>query len=137
MESFPDEQQMKFLQKTYTEVVCKLGLTEKTPEYTLFTKVRAALGMNVSNRFLIRSRSSVRKRMRLGTVRIRRFHALISRVTVWEEKDKRTGQGIEELNNVTLPEVSHDEDAKIAARAKTSFCTATRRTTPWTWKAVL
>ena len=47
--------------------------------------------------------------------------ALVSKLTLWEERDKAIQAGYEKLNNEVLPEVSHDKEARIGSKGKNKF----------------
>ena len=47
--------------------------------------------------------------------------ALISKLNLWEERDKAITAGYEKLNNEVLPEVSVDPEAKIGAKSNKKF----------------
>jgi IS5 family transposase len=47
--------------------------------------------------------------------------ALISKLNLWEERDKAITAGYEKLNNEVLPEVAADPEAKIGAKSKKKF----------------
>lgn len=47
--------------------------------------------------------------------------ALVSKLNLWEERDKAISAGYEKLNNEVLPEVSADPEAKIGAKSDKKF----------------
>ena len=47
--------------------------------------------------------------------------ALISKLSLWEERDKAIAAGYEKLNNEVLPEVSADPQARIGAKSNHKF----------------
>ena len=46
---------------------------------------------------------------------------LISKASLWEERDKAIEQKYEKLNNDVLPKVANDKQARFGAREATNF----------------
>jgi len=101
---------------------CGFGLTEKTPDFTTICKFRNSIGTKqMANIF-----NEVKRQLRLKNYCAEVFTfvdstALISKLSLWEERDKAISEGYEKLNNETLPEVSVDKEARIGAKSSHKF----------------
>jgi len=47
--------------------------------------------------------------------------ALVSKLSLWEERDKAITAGYERLNNMVLPKISSDPQARIGAKSDKKF----------------
>jgi hypothetical protein len=47
--------------------------------------------------------------------------ALVSKLSLWEERDKAITAGYERLNNMVLPKISSDPQARIGAKSAKKF----------------
>ena len=101
---------------------CGFGLTEKTPDYTTTCKFRNFVGTKQMSRLF----GEVKRQLQAQGHCTEVFtfidsSALVSKLSIWEERDKAIKGGYEKLNNEVLPEVSSDPEAKIGAKSSTKF----------------
>jgi IS5 family transposase len=101
---------------------CGFKLMEKTPDYTTVCKFRNALGTKQMERLF----SEVKRQMQSRNCCSEVFtfvdsSALVSKLSLWEERDKAITAGYERLNNEVLPEVSADKEANIGAKSDKKF----------------
>ena len=101
---------------------CGFGLLEKTPDYTTICKFRNTLGTSQMGRLF----HEVKRQMQAKSCCSEIFTfvdscALVSKLSLWEERDKAIAAGYEKLNNVVLPEVAADPEAKIGAKSDKKF----------------
>lgn len=101
---------------------CEFGLLEKTPDYTTVCKFRNLIGTRQMESLF----NEVKRQMQAKNYCSEVFtfvdsSALISKLSLWEERDKAITAGYERLNNEVLPEVSADTEAKIGAKSGKKF----------------
>lgn len=101
---------------------CGFGLLEKTPDFTTICKFRNAIGTKQMSCLF----NEVKRQMQLKGYCAEVFtfidsSALISKLNLWEERDKAIAEGYEKLNNEVLPEVAADPEAKIGAKTSKKF----------------
>ncbi len=111
MEDNSDRELERFLQEnTAAKWFCGFKLNDKTPSYSLFTRVRKRIGTDrLSNIFSdIRDELKVQGYLSEVFTFVDATH-LIAKASLWEERDKLIAQKIEKLNNVELPKVAVDK----------------------------
>jgi len=123
MEDLSDREFERFMSENIAgKWFCGFGLQEKTPDFTTICKFRNAIGTKqMSNLF-----NEVKRQMQLKGYCSEVFtfidsSALISKLNLWEERDKAISEGYEKLNNEVLPKVSADPEAKIGAKTSKKF----------------
>ena len=101
---------------------CEFDLGEKTPDYTVFTKMRARIGTENLSRIFSKIRDGLKAQCYIVEVFtfVDATH-LISKAALWEERDEARRLKYEKLNNETLPKVSKDKDARIGCKGKDKF----------------
>jgi IS5 family transposase len=101
---------------------CGFGINEKTPDYSSFCKFRNKLGCkNISLIFEEVKRQLANKGYIADVFTFVDATALISKMSLWEEKDKSVKEGYEKLNNDNLQKFSADKDARIGSKSKNKF----------------
>ena len=101
---------------------CGFSLTEKTPDYTTICKFRNTIGTKqLGNLF-----RAVKKQMQEKNCCSEIFTfidatALVSKLSLWNERDKAITAGYEKLNNEILPMLATDKEAKIGAKSNNKF----------------
>jgi len=123
MEDLSDREFERFISENVSgKWFCGFSLSEKTPDYTTICKFRNSIGTKqMSNLF-----SEVKRQMQAKNCCSEVFTfvdstALVSKLSLWEERDKAITAGYEKLNNEILPMVSADPDAKIGAKSDKKF----------------
>ncbi len=98
---------------------CQFDLTAKTPDHSVFGRVRSKIGTNKLSKIfsLLRDQLKAHGYMSEVFTFVDATH-LISKVGLWKERDKAIELRLESLNNKTLEKVSADKDAKFGAKSK-------------------
>lgn len=99
---------------------CDFGLTEETPSYTVFSKLRDRIG----TKFLSEIFSDLRNQLRSKGYMNEVFNfvdasSLISKANLWKERDKAIKY--DKLNNEVLPKVAYDKQARIGCKGNDKF----------------
>ena len=123
MEDLSDREFERFLCDTMSaRWFCGFGLLENTPDYTTICKFRNAVGTaQMGVLFCEVKRQMTAKNCCAEIFTFIDSTALISKLSLWEERDKAIAAGYERLNNTVLPEVSADPEAKIGAKSNKKF----------------
>jgi len=123
MEDSSDRQFERFIaENNAAKWFCDFGLIEKTPDFTTLCKFRALVGTkNMSSLF-----NEVKRQLQAQGHCAEVFtfidaSALVSKLSLWEERDKAVTEGYEKLNNEVLPEVAVDKEATIGAKSSKKF----------------
>jgi len=98
---------------------CGFDLTAKTPDHSVFGRVRSRIGTNKLSKIfsLLRDQLKAQGYMSEVFTFVDATH-LISKVGLWKERDKAIELKLESLNNKTLEKVAVDKDAKFGAKSK-------------------
>jgi len=101
---------------------CDFTLTESTPDHTVFSRMRKKLGANKLSKIFAMFRDQLRSKGYMSEVFtfVDATH-LISKASLWEERDEAKRQKYEKLNNEVLPKVSKDKDARIGCKGGSKF----------------
>ena len=123
MEDLSDRELERYLQENNTgKWFAGFGLTDLTPTYTVFTRIRNRIGTKrLSNIF-----SDLRDQLKSAGYISEIFSfvdasQLISKAALWKERDKAIKQKYEKLNNTILPKVARDKQAKIGCKGKDKY----------------
>lgn len=97
-------------------------LSEPTPDYSLFTRVRTRIGPSRLAHLFATMREQLKAAGLMSEVFtfVDATH-LIAKATLWEERDKARQQHIEKLNNEVLPKVAVDKQARIGCKGKKKY----------------
>jgi IS5 family transposase len=101
---------------------CDFSLTEKTPDHTVFSKMRKKLGTNLLAKIFAILRGQLKSAGYMSEVFtfVDATH-LISKASLWEERDEARKQKFEKLNNEVLPKVAKDKQARIGCKGGSKF----------------
>lgn len=101
---------------------CDFQLMEKTPDYTVFCKIRKKIGTQKLSQIFALLREQLKAKGYMGEVFtfVDASH-LIAKASLWEERDEVRKRKIEKLNNETLPEVAYDKQARIGCKGGSKF----------------
>ena len=123
MEDLSDREFERFIaENTAAKWFCGFTLQDKAPDFTTVCKFRNLIGTKqMSNLF-----SEVKRQLQAQGHCAEVFtfidsSALVSKLSIWEQRDKAIKEGYEKLNNEVLPEVSADLEAKIGAKSRKKF----------------
>jgi IS5 family transposase len=123
MEDLSDREFERFIAENNAgKWFCGFGLLEKTPDFTTVCKFRALVGTKNMSRIF----NEVKRQLQVKGHCTEVFTfidatALVSKLSIWEERDKAIAAGYERLNNKVLPEVSADPEARIGAKSDKKF----------------
>jgi transposase, IS5 family len=123
MEDMSDRELERYLgDSTAGKWFCDFGLTEATPDYTVFSKMRKKIGTNLLSKIFAIFRDQLRSAGYMSEVFtfVDASH-LISKASLWEERDEARKQKFEKLNNEVLPKVAKDKQAKIGCKGGNKF----------------
>lgn len=123
MEDLSDREMERFIQEnTSAKWFCGFGLTEKTPKYSLFCRVRTRIGCKRISKIFDEVRRQLKTKGYMNEVfTVVDATALISKFNLWEERDKSIKEGYDKLNNTNISKYSADKDAKIGAKGINKF----------------
>ena len=101
---------------------CGFGLTDNTPNYSLFNKVRSRIGTKRLAKIFNILRSQLKSQGYMNEVFtfIDASH-LISKSTLWKERDKAIKEKYEKLNNEILPKFAKDKQANFGCKGGNKF----------------
>lgn len=123
MEDRSDREMERFLAENIAaKWFCGFGFAEKTPDFTTLCKFRNLVGTKNMSRIF----NEVKRQLQLQGHCAEVFTfvdatALVSKLSLWEERDKAITAGYEKLNNEVLPQVSADKEATIGAKSSKKF----------------
>lgn len=123
MEDLSDRELERYLSDSVAaKWFCDFDLTEATPDYSVFSKLRSKIGTNLLSRIFAEFRDQLKSQGYMSEVFtfVDASH-LISKANLWEERDEARKQKYEKLNNEVLPEVAHDKQAKIGCKGGNKF----------------
>ena len=123
MEDLSDRELERYLSDSVAaKWFCEFGLTETTPDYSVFSKFRAKIGTNLLSKIFSSFRDQLRSKGYMSEVFtfVDASH-LISKANLWEERDEARKQKYEKLNNEVLPKVARDKQAKIGCKGGSKF----------------
>lgn len=123
MEDLSDRELQRFLQENNAaKWFCDFDLTDKTPDYTVFSRLRSRIGTKRLSKIFSILRCQMRNQGFMSEVFtfVDASH-LIAKAKLWKERDEVIKLKYEKLNNETLPKVSHDKQARIGCKGNDKF----------------
>lgn len=128
MEDMSDRELERFISENNAgKWFCGFGLVEKTPDYSTFCKFRNLMGTKNMSRIFNEVKRQLQAQGHIAEVfTFIDATALVSKLSVWEERDKAITAGYEKLNNEVLPEVAVDKEASIGAKSAKNSGTASK-----------
>jgi len=123
MEDLSDREFERFIaENTAAKWFCDFSLLEKTPDFTTLCKFRNLVGTKQMSRLFGEVKRQLQEQGHCTEVfTFIDSSALVSKLSLWEQRDKAIKEGYEKLNNEVLPEVSADPEAKIGAKSNRKF----------------
>ena len=101
---------------------CGFTLLEKTPDYTTICKFRNMLGQEKIQLVFDELKRQLKEQGYMAEVfTFVDASALISRLAMWEERDKAIQAGYDKLNNENIDKYSHDPEVRIGSKGKDKF----------------
>ena len=123
MEDLSDrELEMNLKTNNVSKWFCGFSLKEKVPDHSLFGQIRSKIGTEKLSKLFSIMRDQLRKAGYMSQVFtfVDASH-LISKASLWKERDEVIKKRYEKLNNQTLPKVAKDKQAKIGCKGKDKF----------------
>ena len=101
---------------------CNFGLVEKTPNYRVFTNARKRIGTKRLSTIFNILKDQLKEKGYMNEVFtfIDASH-LISKATLWKERDKAIKEKYEKLNNEILPKFARDKQANFGCKGGNKF----------------
>lgn len=124
MEDLSDREFERFIaENTAAKWFCGFGLAEKTPDFTTLCKFRKLVGTKNMSRIFNEVKRQLKAQGHCSEVfTFIDATALVSKLSVWEERDKAIKAGYEKLNNEVLPNIETvDPEAKIGSKNAKKF----------------
>ena len=123
LEDVSDREMERFMREnTAAKWFCGFSLTEKTPDHTVFCRFRTRLGTERLSEIFSTLRDQLKARGLMNEVfTFVDASTLISKASLWEERDASRRLKYETLNNETLPKVAYDKQARIGSKGKHKF----------------
>ncbi len=130
MENLSDREFERFIGENIAgKWFCDFKLMEKTPDYTTICKFRNRIGCkNCANIFAEVKRQLTAKGYMSEVFTFVDSTALVSRLSMWEERDKAIADGYEKLNNKNMERYSADKEARIGAKSGSKFWIGYKKT---------
>lgn len=123
MENISDRELERYIQENNSaKWFCHFNLSEKTPDHTVFCKIRAKIGTKILSKIFSELRDQLKKQGLMNEVFtfVDATH-LIAKANLWEERDQAIAAKYEKLNNENISKFSADKQAKIGAKSKTKY----------------
>lgn len=123
MEDLSDRELERYLSDSNAaKWFCDFSLTESTPDHTVFSKIRTKIGASKLARIFGIFRDQLRSKGYMSEVFtfVDASH-LISKASLWVERDEARRKKYEKLNNEVLPKVARDKQARIGCKGGNKF----------------
>ena len=123
MEDLSDRELERYLQENNAaKWFCKFNLSEKTPEFSVFSKFRKRLGTNFISHIFEELRDQLKQQGLMNEVFsfVDASH-LITKANLWKERDDAIKKKYDKLNNEVLPKVAKDKQARIGCKGKSKY----------------
>ncbi len=123
LEDLSDRELARFLEEnTAAKWFCRFDLAEKTPHYSVFSRLRERIGTNLLAKLFADLRDQLQTQGYMNEVftLVDASH-LISKATLWQERDKAIKKKYDQLNNQVLPKVAKDKQARIGCKGKKKY----------------
>ncbi len=123
IEDNSDREHERFIaENTAAKWFCGLGLNDKSPDHTSFCKLRQKIGTKRLSEIFAKIRDQLKSRGYMSEVfTFVDASKLISKNTLWSERDKLLAKNIEKLGNSEVPTVAKDKQARIGCKGRNNF----------------
>lgn len=123
LEDISDRELERFLKENNAgKWFCGFGLTEETPNHTVFGRFRSRIGTNLLSKIFSDLRDQLKSNGYMNEVfNFIDASSLISKANLWKERDDAIKKKYDKLNNEVLPKVAHDKQARIGCKGKDKF----------------
>lgn len=123
MENLSDRELERFLQENNAgKLFCGFSLMEKTPDHSYFSALRHKIGTHRLAKLFNKFNAQLKKRGFVSNV----FcfvdaSQIISKLSLWNDRDKAIEKGLEKFSNETAKDVAVDTQARIGCKGKEKF----------------
>lgn len=101
---------------------CGFGLADNTPDHSYFGKLRRRIGTKRLAELFNRINTELKEKNIIGDVfTFIDATGLVSKIALWEERDKAIQDGLEKLNNENVGKYSKDKDARFGCKGSKKF----------------
>ena len=123
MENLSDRELEKFIQDNLSaKWFCGFSLGDKTPDHTVFTRMRDRVGTKLLAKIFNQLRIQLQNKGYMNEVfSFIDASTLVAKANLWKERDEAIRKDYERLNNDVLPKVAHDTQARIGCKGKEKF----------------
>lgn len=123
MENLSDRELERFLQENNAgKLFCGFSLLEKTPDHSYFSNLRKKIGTHRLAKLFNKFNNQLKKEGFVSEVfSFVDASQIISKVNLWDERDKAIEKGLEKFNNTTAKKVATDTQARIGCKGKEKF----------------
>ncbi len=120
LEDLSDGEMEHYLQENNAgKWFCGFDLAEPTPNYTVFGRIRQRIGTSRLSKMFGDLRDQLKAQGYMNEVfSFVDASQLISKASLWQERDKAIKEKYEKLNNETLSKVAYDKEARIGCKGK-------------------
>ena len=123
MEDISDRELERYIQENKAaKWFCDFGLTERTPDHSVFSRIRKRIGTNQLSQIFNLVKDQLKDQGLMSEVFtfVDASH-LIAKANSWEERDAVIKKKYDQLNNETLPKVAKDKQAKIGCKGGSKY----------------
>lgn len=122
-ENYSDREMERCLRENLAvRFFCGFGLTEETPVYSYFTKLRSRIGAEKLADMFNQINEQLRHAGLFGDVfTFIDASAIVTKTALWEERDEAIKNGEEKLNNQNVQKYAADKDARWGVKSKTNI----------------
>jgi len=123
MEDLSDRELERFLQENNAgKYFCGFSLSEKVPDHTYFCNLRKKIGTSeLCKLFNMLGDKLKEKGLVTNIFTFVDASSMISKVGLWDERDKAIREGEETLNNKNIDRYAADKDASYGNKGKTKY----------------
>ena len=123
MEDISDRELERFLQENNAgKFFCGFSLLEKTPDHSYFSVLRTKIGTKrLAHLFREVNRQIKAKGLIANFFNFVDASQIVSKVNLWEERDRAIEKKLERFNNMTAKAVGSDPQARIGCKGKEKF----------------
>lgn len=118
------DRQMEYALKENVAIkwFCGFSLTEDTPDHSYFGKLRTRIGTSWLSKLFNEINTELGKKGVIGGVfTFVDASGIVSKIALWEERDRAIKEGLDKLNNKNVNKYSSDKDAKFGCKGKKKF----------------
>jgi len=123
MEDLSDRELERFLQEnTAAKFFCGFSLLEKTPDHSYFSVLRKKIGTERLAKMFNQLIENLRSKGLVSNVfTFIDASKMVSKIALWEERDKAIKKGEEKLNNDVVKKFASDKQARFGCKGKNKF----------------